>query len=120
MMMNKMQFRGFVFPQNPEKITITSANKIDTHHLPGYGEVSCFNGKQIRKITCNGSFFGNSSSTPSSNMQELLSMADNESAGMLYLPGLKPTFAFLKEASFFCIEDGRILPYTLVFYEEGK
>lgn len=67
-------------------------------------------------VTCSGSFWGPSFSEAIKELIEFRQRGD--SVGMLYLPGIAPFPARLRELAFDAEGDGRIIPYTMSFIEE--
>lgn len=124
---NTMQFRGYVFPTNPEKISVGETRNIVRHFCSGNTEISQDLGKKARIVTCSGSFWGDSFSDA---MRELLRFREQSEGnpcggsnpsvggvGMLYIPGMPPFPARLAELAFDAQGDGRIIPYTMKFIE---
>lgn len=112
---NTMQFRGYVFTTNPEKISVGETRNVARHFCPGKAEISQDMGKKARVVTCTGSFWGESFSDA---MRELLKFREQgDGVGMLYLPGMPPFAARLVELAFDAQGDGRIIPYSMRFIE---
>lgn len=121
MYVNTMQFRGFVFSTNPEKISVNEEWNVVRHFCPGKAEISQDLGKKARVVTCSGSFWGASFSET---MRELSRFREESggslsggNVGMLYIPGMPPFTARLTELAFDAQGDGRIIPYTMKFIE---
>lgn len=112
---NTMQFRGYIFSTNPEKISVSETRNVARHICPGYAEISQDLGKKARVVTCTGSFWGESFSDA---MRELLKFREQGGGvGMLYLPGMAPFPARLAEIAYDAQGDGRIIPYSMRFIE---
>jgi len=115
--MEKVQFRDFIFLNNPRTIQVSSPKALVSHFCPGRGDVIQQLGRRARSIRFEGSFFGASYTRA---MADLLrfrrSSADGE-AGTLFLPGIPPLTARLRNFDFQASSDGRIIPYTMEFVE---
>ena len=112
-----MQFRDFVFPHNPRSITIRAGNRIVAHLCPGSREITQNLGQESRIVTCRGAFFGASYTQAASQLERFRASAAIGQAGLLFIPGLPPMLAHLREFVVEATDDGRILPYTMIFAE---
>ncbi|MCL2068340.1 MAG: hypothetical protein FWH00_00415 [Oscillospiraceae bacterium] len=115
--MNTMQFRDFIFPHNPQSITIRSGNRVVSHLCPGHAESTQNLGGENRVVTCKGAFFGRSYTEAVSQLERFRAASANERPGLLFIPGLPPIHAHLKELAVEASGNGEILPYTMVFVE---
>ena len=115
--MDKMQFRGFVFPHNPQSITVSSSAQVAAYFCPGLGEYTQDMGRRGRTVRCGGCFFGENAAQALAQLSRFRQEADGGRTGMLYLPGVEPFMATLREFVFEEQGDGCILPYTMVFAE---
>ena len=112
-----MQFRNFSFANNPQTITIQQGNKLISHSLPGGGSIVQQLGAIPRIITCKGAFLGRSFTEAAAQLQNFRTVAAGHQTGLLFIPGLEPVPAYLRELVCEASSDGRILPYTMVFVE---
>lgn len=113
--MDTMQFRDFIFKNNPQKISVSDSSNLVSHFCPGKAEITQDLGKKARVVTCSGSFWGDSFSEA---VNQLLDFRQRSGGvGMLFLPGIPPFPARLSELSFDAQGDGRIIPYTMRFLE---
>lgn len=115
--METMQFRGYVFPHNPQSIAVSGAEHLAVHFYPGVGEVAQDLGRRARVVRCSGSFFGASAQLALAQLKKFQSACGDGGSGMLYLPGMEPFMARLQEFAFEAQGDGRIIPYTMIFLE---
>lgn len=74
-------------------------------------------GSKLRRVTCQGSFFGTSPQEVRKQLDSFQS-ATSTAANLLILPGYPPFVATLESVSIRCESDGKILPYTMIFVEE--
>lgn len=116
-MNDTMQFRDYIFPHNPQSITVTRAAETAVHFCPGKGEVAQRLGASVRAVRCNGSFFGDSFEQAAAQLREFRSKAEREEPGTLFLPGSEPFAAHLRELTYEATGDGRIIPYSMLFVE---
>ena len=115
--MATMQFRDFTFPHNPQSITIRAGNRVVAHLCPGSREITQNLGQESRIVTCRGAFFAASYAQAASQLEHFRASAAAGQAGLLFIPGLPPMFAHLREFIVEASGDGRILPYTMIFAE---
>ena len=116
-MTQTMQFRDFIFRHNPQTITVTQAAGTASHFCPGRGELIQNLGGRARTVRCQGSFWGNTFGEAVAQLEEFRRKAEREPAGALFIPGVAPFQAHLRELVFEAAGDGRIIPYTMVFVE---
>lgn len=113
--MVSLQFRDFIFKNNPEKISVSDSENVVSHFCPGKAEITQDMGRKARTVILSGSFWGGSFSEAMSQLLEF--RAKSGDVGMLFLPGLPPFPARLVELAFNASGDGRIIPYTMRFLE---
>lgn len=116
--METMQFRDYIFPYNPQSITVTEGTNTVTLFCPGKGEVTQNLGGGGRVVRCAGSFWGGSFEEAVRQVTLFRRSAGERACGMLLIPGMEPFWAHLKELVFEASGDGRIIPYTMLFVEE--
>lgn len=116
-MINAMQFRDYIFRHNPASITVSGDSAAAVHFCPGRGEVVQHMGRRCRRVTCRGVFLGTSFEDAMAQLRQFRQTAAGGGAGTLFIPGVEPFPAHLKEFVFEAEGDGRILPYTMVFLE---
>ena len=112
-----MQFRDFTFPHNPQSITIRAGNRVLAHLCPGSREITQNLGNESRIVTCRGSFFGGGYTEAALQLERFRAASSLGQAGLLFIPGLSPMLAHLREFVVEASGDGRILPYTMIFVE---
>ena len=117
--MQTMQFRDYIFKHNPAKIRITNQNHITEDFCPGKGSVTQNLGPKPRKVVCSGSFAGLTPREALEQAAEFRRKTADEQSGILFLPGMEPFPAQLREFILEAEGDGRVLPYTLTFVEQG-
>lgn len=110
-----LQFKDFIFKNNPEKISVSDSKNVASHFCPGKAEITQDMGSKARSVTLSGSFWGGSFSEAMSQLIDF--RARSGGVGMLFLPGLPPFPARLTELAFDAQGDGRIIPYTMRFLE---
>lgn len=115
--MDTMQFRDYIFANNPQTIQITHGAGTVTLFCPGKGEVVQQLGGKANVVRCTGSFFGSSYAQALAQVNAFQRSADKNTPGSLFLPGMKPFFAYLREFVYEANGDGRIIPYTMIFVE---
>lgn len=115
--METMQFRDYFFRHNPAEIVISSSMKIVEDFCPGKGSLVRGLGKKARTITCKGSFVGATPALAMEQAAEFRRKTANEQAGMLFLPGMEPISARLRELVLEASGDGKVLPYAITFVE---
>ena len=113
-----MQYGGFVFRHNPETISVSDKNRVVTHLCPGLGDRSQNLGTLAREVVCSGCFWGDSIIDAMSQLISFRKAAADSKAAILFLPGLAPMRASLKELAFDCRGDGRLIAYTMRFVED--
>lgn len=116
-MTHTMQFRDYMFPNNPQSIAVTQGAGAVTLFCPGKGEVVQNLGGNARVVRCTGSFFGECYAEAAAQLEQFRRKAERDEAGTLFLPGVEPFQAHLRELVFEATGDGRIIPYTMVFVE---
>lgn len=115
--METMQFRDYFFRHNPAAITVTSGTRLTEDFCPGKGSLVRSLGKKARTIVCKGSFVGATAALAMEQAAEFRRKTANEQTGMLFLPGMEPMAAQLREIVLEAAGDGRVLPYTITFLE---
>lgn len=115
--MNTMQYRDYIFTHNPQTIQITHGVGTVSLFCPGRGEVVQQLGGKANVVQCSGSFFGNSYAQALAELEAFRKSADANTPGSLFLPGMHPFFAYLREFVYEASGDGRIIPYTMTFVE---
>lgn len=113
----KMQFRSFTFPCNPQSIIIEYGNNLAAYSLPGKGEFTHNSGGKKRKITCKGVFFAASYPAACEYVRAFAATAENRVAGALFVPGMPPVTAHVESFVYEAAGDGSSLPYTIIFRE---
>lgn len=116
-MTDTMQFRDYLFPHNPQSITVTQGAGAVVLFCPGKGEIVQNLGGKARVVRCAGSFFGESFGEAAAQLEAFRRGAERDAPGTLFLPGVEPFQAHLRELVFETSGDGRILPYTMLFVE---
>ena len=116
-MSSVMQFRDFVFRNNPHTITISDAANLAVHFCPGRGEIVQNMGPHARRVECKGCFFGDTMREAMAQLVQFRQKTQDAQAGMLFVPGLEPFLAQLRELVFEEQGDGRIIGYNMVFVE---
>lgn len=117
--MDKLQFRDYLFSENPKQIAIAYKNHIVTSALPYKGEQSRKLAKKLRLITCKGCFFADTAEKANLQLEGLLKAGEDKNGGLLFIPGQLPFKAHLKECAVSWAKDGRVIPYTILFVEEA-
>ncbi|MCL2056717.1 MAG: hypothetical protein FWH02_05815 [Oscillospiraceae bacterium] len=117
--MQNMQFRDYVFRHNPAKIRVSSRNLIAEDFLPGKGGVTRGLGKVPRQVVCSGSFSGANAADALEQAAGFRRSTAHEQSGVLFLPGMEPFTAQLREFVMEAEGDGRVIPYTITFVETG-
>lgn len=112
--METMQFRDFVFPHNPQSITVSERTQTVTLFCPGKGEIQQRLGGGCRVVRCAGSF-----EEAVRQVEAFRRSTGEAAAGMLLIPGMQPFWAHIKELVFEASGDGRVIPYTMLFVEEA-
>lgn len=116
-MTDTMQFRDFIFRHNPQTIAVSCAANVVPHFCPGKGDVVQNLGRRGRIVRCSGSFFGTSFREAMAQLTEFRQKTNETTGGMLFIPGVEPFMAQLREFAFDAQGDGRIIGYTMVFVE---
>lgn len=119
-MVETMQYRSFIFRNNPQNITLYQPNEVVAHFCPGAGDVVQRLGPRARTVRCQGSFFGPSYREAMKQLQDFRACVADGEKGMLLIPGMAPFLAYLKELTFDATGDGKIIPYTMLFTEAGE
>lgn len=112
-----MQYRDFLFRNNPASITVTQGDRTAALLCPGRGEVVQRLGNAARTVRCEGAFFGGTFEEAAAQLEDFRRRAAGEGPGSLFLPGQAPFLAHLREFVYEAAGDGCILPYTMVFVE---
>jgi hypothetical protein len=118
--METVQFRDFVFRHNPQSITVSDGAKLAENLCPGQGVQVRSMGAMARTVTMKGCFLG---STIRDAMEQAAAFRRKTAAGeagTLFLPGMEPFTAQLKEIALEAVGEGLILPYTMVFVEQRQ
>ena len=90
--MTTMSYKTFLFPYNPETITVTTQSRIATAHCPEYGPVHQNLGLARRVIRAQGCFYG---ADAKERFAALESLMWSDGAGLLRIPGLGVVTAYL-------------------------
>jgi len=114
-----MQYGDYIFRHNPAKIRVTDQNNIGEFFCPGKGSVTQNLGQTPRKIVCGGSFTGITPREALEQAVEFRRKTLSQRPGMLFLPGMEPFMAQLREFILDAEGDGRVLPYSITFVEQG-
>lgn len=118
--MDTMQFRDYIFRHNPQSVTITDGEAVVRHLCPGAGTYIQGLGKQARTVKCCGCFLGDTPEEAFALAAEFRQKTSASQAGMLFVPGLSPFPARLREFVLDAQGDGRALPYTITFLEQEE
>lgn len=116
-MSDTMQYHDFLFPHNPQSITISSSVNTVALFCPGQGELVQQLGPKCRTVRCTGSFWGTSFESACADLAAFRQTCAQIEAGLLFIPGLAAFPAYLREFRCEASGDGRILPYTMLFVE---
>lgn len=109
------QFRDYLFRTNPQSITVGYTSGLVSHFCPGQGDVVQDLGEKVRSIVCRGCFWGETYQQAMAELEEFRRKAEGDEAGLLFLPGMEPFPARLRELLFEVTGDGKIIPYTMTF-----
>lgn len=112
--MTTMSYKTFLFPHNPETITVTTQSRIATAHCPEYGPVHQNLGLARRVIRTQGCFYG---ADAKERFAALESLMWSDGAGLLRIPGLGVVTAYLTALTLNGEGDGSLLRYTAEFTE---
>lgn len=115
-----MQFGNYIFRHNPEVISVAGGNRTVTHFRPGAGEICRNLGERASEVTCSGSFFGGDLPDAMGQLLAFRKTAADSPSATLFVPGLPPMRAVLRELAFDCRGDGRLIPYTMRFVEDAE
>jgi hypothetical protein len=115
--MDTVQFRDFIFRHNPHNIQMSAPQATASHFCHGVGEIVQGMGEKARIVKCSGSFFGDTYTQAMAQLLEFRAKTAKGEAGMLFLPGIPPFMARLREFVFDAVGDGRIIAYTMEFVE---
>lgn len=113
----KMQFRDYVFQNNPRVIRVSSENKVAVHFCPGKGDVLQNMGKRARIIQCEGCFWGGTLVAASAQLSRFEQAVKSGEYGALYIPGQQPMNAHLESLEWEASGDGRVIEYKMTFRE---
>ncbi len=112
---DRMEFRGFRWPQNPTSLTIAHERRIQEHTLPFWGSLLQDLGKQKRTVTGEGVLKG---CRAAEQFQRLRGFCEDGKAGVLRMLGLPPMMAKLVELELI----GKFTPdkigYRFTFWED--
>ena len=120
MVMNTMQFGDYIFKYNPEKIEVLQGESLVEHFFPGKGMAVQNMGRKTRKIKCYGVFTGKKLADTLSQIDIFTKRHTTGTAKMLFVPGIEPFYAVVKEFAVDMQGDGRLIPYTILFVEENS
>ena len=109
-----MQFQDFVFPHEPERLEISSANRLGVGHCPGYGPVIQELGVGERVISGEGAFFGPEAEDQYRRLEEVFF---RQKPGRLVLPGKRAVTAHFSKLRWLGEGDGQVLRYAFEFLE---
>jgi len=115
--MDTIQFRDFIFRHNPHSIDVSTPKAVSLHFCPGFGDVSQGLGDRAREVRLAGTFWGNTYTQALSQILDFQRSTAGGVAGMLFLPGITPFMARLRNFAFAADGDGRLIAYTMEFVE---
>lgn len=116
-MMIKLTYKDFTFPENPSDISIKKSKKINTCSLPGAGSAVEETSRNASVISISGRFYGEDREMLASRLCEL---HDQCGAGALYLPGGEFFNAFFSELSLKRNASENCISYGMAFIEDDR
>lgn len=112
---SQMKYKDFVFDYNPKQINIENRKNLVEIKLPFLGSVIQDLGREKRVVTGNGEFFG---SDCIEKFNELSRLSQDNQSGFLFIPGIDPFRAFLKNIKMSADPTPNLISYSFEFWED--
>ncbi len=112
-----MQFKSFIWPDNPAQVEVKEERRIQTRLIPFSQENSENLGMLCRRVSGKGHFTGDSGLQ---NFRSLEAVFHEGSAGSLQLPGLLPFRAVMESLTLIGNAGSRAIEYTFSFVEQKE
>lgn len=116
-MKGTIAYKGFVWPNNPERMVYTTEEETDTALLPGNGSRVERIAAQPRQVSGEGFFYG---PLAQARMNELEQVFFDKSPGTLFLPGRRPMQAYFTRLTVQEQVKKDTVGYQFVFLEDSK
>jgi hypothetical protein len=115
--MNPMRFGNYVWPQNPETVTVARKKALGSYRIPGAGDVVQDLGCAGRAVSGSGRFTGSDCLAEYGKLAEAFS---EEGPGLLCLPGFRPFPAVFSSLSMKGESGPDCLRYEFAFAEDSS
>lgn len=115
MISSQMKYKDFIFEYNPSQISIDSKKNLVEIKLPFLGSVIQDFGREKRVVIGSGEFFG---SDCINKFNELSKLCEDNTSGYLFIPGLEPFLAFLKNVKMKADPTPNLIGYSFEFWED--
>ncbi len=113
--LTRMQYKDFVFPQNPAEIKVESSGLQTVKSVNGETPFVNGGGRKPVVVSGEGSFYGDNAVTDALSLQHFLSSSES---GWLIVPASPPIKAFLTSFSSVCNAVKNCVFYTFTFTED--
>lgn len=110
----KMSYRDFVFPNNPQVINIKHSRKISKFNIPNGNDFIGDFGSGSRIISGMGEFFGNNAENDFNNLKSIF---EKGGGGILYIPSQKPIYAVFQSLELIGEDIEGVIKYKFSFIE---
>ena len=115
--MNPMRFRDYVWPQNPETVTVARKKELGSYRVPGAGNIVQDLGCAGRTVSGSGRFTGQDCA---GEFEKLAAAFAEEGPGLLCLPGFQPFPAVFASLSMKGEGGPDSLNYEFAFEEDSS
>ena len=110
----RMSFGDFVFPNNPQQISITRSRTVTEQRLMSEDGIVSEYGKGARIISGEGEFFGDDCTAQFARLRERF---EKGGGGILYIPSQHPLFAYFRELRMMATDIAGVVRYSFTFVE---
>lgn len=114
MIIDNMRFGDYIWPHNPENLSISSLRNVKELSLPFAGSVFQDYGRNKRIVKGTGEFFGEKCSNQ---FEELFYVYNEGNQNILYIPGIAQFNALFKNLEITCNTIPNLIIYKFEFWE---
>lgn len=114
---SKMAFKNFQWDNNPEKLTISVSDKLNTSIYPKWKSSVSFVAEQPKIVTGEGVFVGNDAYVKINKLEQVF---NEKTAGQLFMPSMSPMKAFFTKLQIIGEPKKDCIRYAFVFTESKE
>lgn len=116
MKLQPMKYGEYVWPHNPEKLTVTCRREVKELHAPFSGSILQDYGVQKRVVEGEGEFYGGNCITQ---FHKLYAVLEKTERDVLTLPNVPPFYARFLSLEMIGNPEPDLVRYRFVFWEDG-